>query len=269
MALTDLVKLAAAAELGLAATMTAAWAVQRRTGNSGWIDAFWTFGVGAFAAILSLVGGVGAGLPWRQVLVVILAALWSLRLGAHIVARTRRASTASLSWRRNLSGPGPATRLRRSAVSAPWSSKTASSASNIRPRRLHRASSSATVRRIDASAPASGSARESGARWRPAYSTICRANPSSRLGSSAVSAASALGSYRSTTAATRACIAGGCCSGCGALGQLEECVDDHGCRHSQQNWWPQEPQVMCEQPPSFWMLAPHDVQGFVRSSTCF
>ena len=92
MALTDLVKLAAAAELGLAATMTAAWAVQRRTGNSGWIDAFWTFGVGAFAAILSLVGGVGAGLPWRQVLVAILAALWSLRLGAHIVARTRRAS---------------------------------------------------------------------------------------------------------------------------------------------------------------------------------
>ena len=77
------------AEVGLAATMTAAWAIQRRTGNSGWIDACWTLGVGTFGALLSLGGDTGA--PWRRVFVAAFAAIWALRLGGHIIARSTRA----------------------------------------------------------------------------------------------------------------------------------------------------------------------------------
>ena len=39
----------------LAAIMAAAWLIQRSTGLTGWIDVCWTFGVGAVAAIGSLI----------------------------------------------------------------------------------------------------------------------------------------------------------------------------------------------------------------------
>ncbi len=42
------------AGMALAAVMTCAWSVQRSTGNSGWIDVFWTFGTGAVACFLAL-----------------------------------------------------------------------------------------------------------------------------------------------------------------------------------------------------------------------
>jgi steroid 5-alpha reductase family enzyme len=72
--------------LGLSLAMTGAWAVQRRTGSSGWIDTIWSLAVG--------LGGIGAGVfaagPFeRRVAVVILIAAWSLRLGSHIGSRTR------------------------------------------------------------------------------------------------------------------------------------------------------------------------------------
>lgn len=70
------------------AAMAAAWAVQRRTGNSGWIDAIWTFTVG-LATLLSLV--LLPGDMARRIVVGVLILLWSLRLGLHIVARTRKA----------------------------------------------------------------------------------------------------------------------------------------------------------------------------------
>ena len=38
----------------LAAIMAGAWAAQRLTGQSGWIDAIWTFGVGATGVALAL-----------------------------------------------------------------------------------------------------------------------------------------------------------------------------------------------------------------------
>jgi steroid 5-alpha reductase family enzyme len=85
-----LIRDAVAAEAGMAAIMAAAWAIQRRTGNSGWIDATWTFGVGATGAWLAL--AEGAGPPWRRAMVAALVTAWSLRLGLHIVARTRKAS---------------------------------------------------------------------------------------------------------------------------------------------------------------------------------
>ena len=75
----------------LSAIMAAAWQIQRRTGQTGWIDVCWTFGTGAVAAVASLVpppqGGV---LTVRQVMVAMLVAVWSLRLGGHLLSRTRR-----------------------------------------------------------------------------------------------------------------------------------------------------------------------------------
>ena len=75
----------------LSLIMTMAWVVQRRTGNSGWIDTIWSFAVG-------LVGSEAALAPireqdWptaRQVLVACIALAWSLRLGVHIMQRTLR-----------------------------------------------------------------------------------------------------------------------------------------------------------------------------------
>lgn len=77
---------AAAAAL-LSLIMTGAWALQRATGNSGWVDAVWSFGLGVAGLVLSLVPGFG-DLSARQVVVAALIALWSLRLGLHIAQRS-------------------------------------------------------------------------------------------------------------------------------------------------------------------------------------
>jgi steroid 5-alpha reductase family enzyme len=74
----------------LGAVMTAAWRVQQKSGNSGWVDVSWTFGVGGVAFLAALWRfGEEPGPFWRQLAVAALAAIWSLRLGLHIVARTR------------------------------------------------------------------------------------------------------------------------------------------------------------------------------------
>ena len=86
MTLTQFVASAAAVALGLFAVMTAAWWIQQFSGRSGLVDTFWTFGVGGsaiVAALLPLSGRVSA----RQIFVAALAAIWSLRLGGHIVRR--------------------------------------------------------------------------------------------------------------------------------------------------------------------------------------
>jgi steroid 5-alpha reductase family enzyme len=78
---------------GLCAIMAGAWLVWRRSRNAGWVDAIWTFGLGA-------VGGAGALAPdaflgavtLRQGLVAFLVVAWSLRLGLHIAHRTTRAA---------------------------------------------------------------------------------------------------------------------------------------------------------------------------------
>lgn len=72
----------------MSAVMGVATLVERRTGNSGWIDVVWTFGLGA-------VGFCGALLPFgdapigRRLVVACLIAAWALRLGLHIAGRTR------------------------------------------------------------------------------------------------------------------------------------------------------------------------------------
>jgi steroid 5-alpha reductase family enzyme len=82
---------AAAVAMGLLGLMVCAWLTQRAVGNVGWIDVFWTFGVGAAAAILALTPVDGAIRP-RQWLVAALAAIWSIRLGAYMAARVAGSS---------------------------------------------------------------------------------------------------------------------------------------------------------------------------------
>src|SRR5258707_6244332 len=68
--------------------MAGAWAVQQRTGNSGWVDTIWTFSLGLVGAGSALWPVGGAAPNARQWLVAALVAIWSLRLGSHIAART-------------------------------------------------------------------------------------------------------------------------------------------------------------------------------------
>lgn len=74
-----------AASILLSLIMAAGWAVQRATGNSGWVDVVWSFGLGIAGLFLALVPGPISG---RQLLVAVLIAAWSLRLGLHIAQRS-------------------------------------------------------------------------------------------------------------------------------------------------------------------------------------
>ncbi len=88
MSLAELALAAAIALVGLALIMSAGWSIQRLTGNAGWVDAVWTFGVGAMGVALALAPIGGGEAFWRRAIVAVLAAAWSLRLGLHIVQRT-------------------------------------------------------------------------------------------------------------------------------------------------------------------------------------
>lgn len=80
-----------ASAAGLSLVMSLAWFVQRRTGQSGWIDAIWSFAIGAAGVVLAL-APLEAGEPTaRQYLVAALTAAGSLRLGVHIALRSRGA----------------------------------------------------------------------------------------------------------------------------------------------------------------------------------
>jgi len=72
--------------IGLSATMAAAWAVQRSTGSSGWIDTIWSLAVGAFGVVAALFGD---GSQSRKIAVLVVIALWAIRLGTHIGWRTK------------------------------------------------------------------------------------------------------------------------------------------------------------------------------------
>ena len=76
--------------VALSVLMAGAWAVQQRTGNSGWVDTIWTFSLGLVGAGSALWPAGGAAPNARQWLVAALVAIWSLRLGAHIAARTAK-----------------------------------------------------------------------------------------------------------------------------------------------------------------------------------
>ncbi len=76
------------AAVGLSAIMAVAWICQRQAGNAGWVDVFWTAGMGVAGVILALAPIAGA--PWptgRQYLIAALVAIWSLRLAIHLAIR--------------------------------------------------------------------------------------------------------------------------------------------------------------------------------------
>ena len=74
----------------LVVMMFAAWAVQRRTRQGGWVDAFWSYGLGA-AGVFAALGPVGpAAASARQYLAAAMIGAWGLRLGTHLA---RRAAT--------------------------------------------------------------------------------------------------------------------------------------------------------------------------------
>jgi len=78
-----------AVSAALSAIMSVAWLVWRGTRNSGWVDTVWTFGlgtvgcIGALSSVLFVPGSAA-----RAILVALLVAIWSLRLGLHIAQRT-------------------------------------------------------------------------------------------------------------------------------------------------------------------------------------
>lgn len=81
----------AVATLFLCAVMGVAWLVQRALRNAGWVDAFWTFGLGIAGVFVALADGQGE----RRFLVAALIGGWAIRLGAHIVARSHGAAEDS------------------------------------------------------------------------------------------------------------------------------------------------------------------------------
>jgi steroid 5-alpha reductase family enzyme len=80
-----------AVSAGLSLVMVGAWLLQRRTHNAGWVDAVWSFGLGAAGVVYALAPISGSAWPHaRQILVAALIGLWSLRLGLYLVGRTGR-----------------------------------------------------------------------------------------------------------------------------------------------------------------------------------
>jgi len=76
-----------AAALFMIVVMSLAWGVQRWTGQGGWADAFWSFGLGAAGVGVALFPLHDEPISARQGLVAVLIGLWGLRLGLHIAAR--------------------------------------------------------------------------------------------------------------------------------------------------------------------------------------
>ena len=77
------------AALFLALVMACAWLVQRSTGQGGWADAFWSFGLGAAGVFVALLPIDGAMPTARQILAACMIGAWGLRLGLHIAIRAR------------------------------------------------------------------------------------------------------------------------------------------------------------------------------------
>lgn len=70
--------------------MVVAWFVQRARKNAGWADVFWDYGMGVVGVGCALVPAPGTPIRTRQFLVAALVALWSVRVGTHLLRRIRR-----------------------------------------------------------------------------------------------------------------------------------------------------------------------------------
>ena len=85
----SVVLLLVGALVALSLLLALGWWIQRRSGNSGWVDVTWTYAVGAVGAVVALWPLAGSVFA-RQALVALAVALWSLRLGTHIVRRAAK-----------------------------------------------------------------------------------------------------------------------------------------------------------------------------------
>ena len=77
--------------VGLVIAMTCAWVAEQRTGNAGWIDVTWTFGLAIVGALSALLPG---GVAVRQELVIALVAVWALRSAC--TSRAARAASPTI-----------------------------------------------------------------------------------------------------------------------------------------------------------------------------
>ncbi len=84
-----LISVLGVAAVFLAAAMSGAWALQRATGNAGWVDSVWSgaTGLGAAGAALATMPG-HEGPDARQILAACMAGAWGARLAWHIARRT-------------------------------------------------------------------------------------------------------------------------------------------------------------------------------------
>jgi steroid 5-alpha reductase family enzyme len=106
--LLQLLFVAASASLSMSLIMAVAWRVQWRSGNSGWVDTIWSLGTGA-TALISVLVTPSEPWRWRQLLVALLVASWSLRLGLHIATRAHSV-TDDPRYRRLIAQWGPRAR---------------------------------------------------------------------------------------------------------------------------------------------------------------
>lgn len=88
MSLASIAAAIVCAGIAMSAVMALATVIERRTGNSGWIDVVWTAGLGTVGAIGALLP-LGTGPASRRMLVAALAVAWAARLGLHVAQRTR------------------------------------------------------------------------------------------------------------------------------------------------------------------------------------
>jgi steroid 5-alpha reductase family enzyme len=79
--------LALSATLGLMALFALVYLLARRLDNYGVVDIAWSYALGAAAVAYAL---LGPGWPVRRALIAALAAIWSLRLGTHLLVRVSR-----------------------------------------------------------------------------------------------------------------------------------------------------------------------------------
>lgn len=76
--------------IGLVLAMTLAWQIVLRTGNSGFTDVIWSYATGLAGVAAALTPIEGGELGPRNWLVAGLVAVWSIRLGTHILSRTHK-----------------------------------------------------------------------------------------------------------------------------------------------------------------------------------
>lgn len=70
--------------LAMSLVMTAAWLWQRRSQNASIVDVAWTLGTGGLGVTYAF---LAEGLPLRRFLIGAVVAIWSARLGLHLLAR--------------------------------------------------------------------------------------------------------------------------------------------------------------------------------------